>query len=642
MKRSLIRVLSTDRFYRQRRPIIAVVELGLIALSQYLACWLRFDGDIPPWVADLQIQTLPWLLFCRGLIFIPFRLYEGLWRYTGLWDLRNIVAGVCTSSAVFYALTVWELGYRRFPRSVYFVDALLLIFLMGGIRLTRRLHRELMHARHEKRVLIVGAGDAGEMIVRDMKSSSHYDGEPIGFIDDDRMKVGRRIHGVPVLGTMSEIPAIIADTKPDEVLVAIPSARPRLVREIVRSFEPYKTPIKTLPSLREIMDGTVTVSQIRHLRIEDLLSRAPVGLDQKPLEQLVRDKPILVTGAGGSIGSELCRQIAALKPRRLFMLDRYENSLHELHEALRDGSSGATIMPIIADVTDAHRVDAIFEQYRPAIVFHAAAHKHVPLMEGNVCEAVKNNVRGTRLMAQTAARHGAERFILISTDKAVNPTSVMGTTKAVAEGVLRQMSGSGRTTYAAVRFGNVLGSNGSVVRKFVRQIESGGPVTVTHPEMRRYFMLISEAVQLVLHAAAMADDGALFVLDMGDQIRIVDMARDLIRLSGLVPEEEIRIEFVGLRPGEKLFEELSYAEETVQPSAIEKILRVTSTDLCVANRFWSQIAALEHSAGEGDSAGTLAGLREIVPSFSPSSEHVGDDPRHALGWADVRQCSSKV
>jgi FlaA1/EpsC-like NDP-sugar epimerase len=612
--------------YRFRRSIIATIELGLIVLSKYLACWLRFDGDVPDWVATLQVETMPWLLLTRGLVFIPFRLYEGLWRYTGLWDLRNLIAGVVTSSAVFYGVTVWGLGYRRFPRSVYVVDALLLIFLMGGLRLTRRLYRELVTVRREKRVLIFGAGDAGEMIVRDMKNNPFYGAEPIGFLDDDPDKTGMRIHGVPVLGTRDALAAMIRQTLPNEILVAIPSADPSVVRGIVRVCEPFKIPITTLPSLRDIIDGSVTVSEIRGLRIEDLLSRAPVGLDPEPLRRLISGKCVLVTGAGGSIGSELSRQICELQPRSLLLLDRYENTLHSVFEDASARHRPLEIEPVIADVTDARRIDDVFSEAHADIVFHTAAHKHVPMMEFNACEAVKNNVRGTRVVMTAAAMHGVEKMILISSDKAVNPVSVMGATKAVAERMIQHMDHTSATSFAAVRFGNVLGSNGSVVPKFIEQIKLGGPVTVTHPAITRYFMLIPEAVQLVLYAATLAQTGGLFVLDMGEQMKVLDLARDLIRLSGFVPEE-IPIEFVGLRPGEKLHEELIGKDEWGERSAVEKIHRVCTGRKDSGEIFWSQLSSLEQTAERGDRMEVLALLEQIVPNFRPA-EAMDSRPHH--------------
>jgi FlaA1/EpsC-like NDP-sugar epimerase len=602
---------------RYRRVLVVGLHMTLIAASNYYAFSLRFDGHIPDTEFHLFSRTLPWLIAIRAISFLPLKLYEGLWRYTGIWDLRNILVGVASSSAVFFVLVHPIFGLDNYPRSIVFIDSLLLVCFMAGARLGRRIYRELEHVDHGNRMLIFGAGDAGEMIVRDMRNNAHHDYEPVGFVDDDLRKVGARIHGVPVLGTRRELSRIVETHQPHEVLVAMPSASAAIVREVVRALEPYKIPIKTLPNLRDIMDGRLLVSQIRSLQIEDLLARPAVGLNTAPLEHLVKGKRVLVTGAGGSIGSELCYQIAQLGLEALTLYDRYENSLFAVANNLARRNGHCVVHTVVGDVTDRKRLDDVMMERRPAIVFHAAAHKHVPLMEGNPCEAVKNNVFGTRTMMEAAARHNVERFVLISTDKAVNPTSVMGTTKRVAELLVQAMSQQGRTAYLAVRFGNVLASNGSVVPTFVEQIKAGGPVTVTHPDMRRYFMLIPEAVQLVLHAAALAEAGAVYVLEMGDQVKLVDMARNLIRLSGFVPDKEIPIVFTGLRPGEKLFEELVGDDERSEPCGVEKILRVRPRTAARLDQLSVQIAELERLAVDGDIAGTLRKLGCIVPAFQP-------------------------
>ncbi|MBZ5558484.1 MAG: polysaccharide biosynthesis protein [Acidobacteriia bacterium] len=600
---------------RYRRVLVVGLHIALIVLSNYFAFWLRFDGQIPNTEFGLLLDMLPWLIAIRAISFLPFRLYEGLWRYASIWDLRNIVAGVATSSAVFFVFAHSILGLTRYPRSVFLIDALLLVCFMGGARLGRRIYRELAHVDRDKRVLIYGAGDAGEMIVRDMKNNAYYDYEPIGFVDDDPRKTGARIHGVAVLGTRMALPSIIEAHRPHEVLVAMPSAGAATIREVVRALEPYKVAIKTLPGLPDVMDGRLLVSQIRNLKIEDLLARAPVGLDTAPLSRLIKGKRVLVTGAGGSIGSELCRQIAQLEPETLTLYERYENGLFAVANDLATRNLRCTVQSLVGDITDRNRLDTVMDACRPAIIFHAAAHKHVPLMEGNPCEAVKNNVIGTRTVMEVAASHGVERFILISSDKAVNPSSVMGTTKRVAELLVQAMNRQGRTAFLAVRFGNVLASNGSVVLTFMEQIKAGGPVTVTHPDMRRYFMLISEAVQLVLNAAALAEAGAVYVLEMGDQVKLVDMARNLIRLSGFVPDEEIPIVFTGLRPGEKLFEEIAGDDERAEPSGLEKVLRVRPLASRSFDAITVQIDKLERLATDGDVPGTLRQLGQIVPAF---------------------------
>jgi FlaA1/EpsC-like NDP-sugar epimerase len=589
------------------RPLALALQLGLVVASNRLAFLLRFDADVPHWANEAFWWTLPWLVAIRAVTFIPFKLYEGLWRYTSLYDLRAIAGGVGVSSLMFFLFTQTPVGPTLYPRSIFVVDALLLTLLLGGVRMSRRLSAELSRSKPEKRVLIFGAGDAGELIVRDMKHSpSSY--QPVGFIDDDASKLGHRIHGVPVLGTREDLPRILKRCQPDEVLLALPRAEPATVRSIVRSLEPFRIPIKTLPKLRDLIDGKTELSQIRSLAVEDLLARAPVGLDPGPVKHLIAGRRVLVTGAGGSIGSELCRQIATLKPASLVMVERYENGLHAIRMELEDAFKQFGLHPVIGDVTDAVRVREVMQQYQPEIVFHAAAHKHVPLMEENPCEAIKNNVRGTRLLAEAAEESGVDRFILISTDKAVNPTSVMGASKRLAELVVQSHAVASGTSFAVVRFGNVLASNGSVVPRFLDQIKKGGPVTITHPEIRRFFMLIPEAVQLVLHAAAQAQSGATYVLEMGEQVKLLDMARDLIRLSGFVPEEEIPITFVGLRPGEKLFEELVGRDEDVGPSAVEKIRRVTSRTQ-PPDDFAPALARIESAAADGSRDAVLSALR---------------------------------
>jgi FlaA1/EpsC-like NDP-sugar epimerase len=610
----LTRVLAAGKVLHGL-PFVVAVHWVLIALAAYLACWLRFDGDVPPHIVAVYLRTLPWVIVIRSLIFLPFGLYDGLWKYTGIWDLSRIVLAVLTSAVVLYAPIYSPLGPEGFPRSIVIIDSLLLISFLGGVRLIRRVVQTVPRSVAGHRVLIWGAGDAGEMIVREMHRDGSYD--PVGFIDDNPAKVGRAIHGVTVLGTANELARIIDAAQPQEVLVAIPSARAAAVRDILQRLEPFKLPITTLPDLKDLVNGKVGVKQIRPLAIEDLLPRSPVTLRVSDVQALVKGKRVLVTGAGGSIGSELCRQIVALEPAHLILYERYENSLYTVTNDLSDKAPAGSICPVIGDVTDADRVDAVFSRYRPHLVFHAAAHKHVPLMETNPCEAVKNNVGGTRMVADASRRHGVERFVLISTDKAANPSSIMGATKRVAEMIVQAMSDGSRTRFVAVRFGNVLGSNGSVIPRMVEQIRSGGPVTVTHPEIRRYFMLIPEAVELVLQAAVLARGRETFVLDMGEQMRIVDMAKNLIRLSGFVPDVQIPIKFVGLRPGEKLVEELVGEGETLEPSEVPKIFRVgwPHTD---ASRLGEQVEAAVSHARLGQEAETIAHLLAIVPTFSRS------------------------
>ncbi len=485
-----------------RRALVVLFELVLVLVANYAAFWLRFDGDIPELYFSGWASVVPVVLLLRVVAFVLFNLFQGLWRYTSVWDLRNIIVAVLLSSGAYFAVATFVLD-SPYPRSIPIIDSLLLIFLMGGVRLSRRIYRELGWKGPSATILIYGAGDAGEMVVRDMRNNPSFSKRPIGFVDDNDGKVGTRIHGVQVLGTRSDLPAIMERTRPDEVLVAMPSADDGELRSVVKLLEPFKATIKTLPNLRDVLDGEIEVSQIRSLAFADLLPRIPVGFDQTSVRELIAGQRVMVTGAGGSIGSELCRQVAAMTPEQLLLFERYENSLYAIDQELCSNTVGIDIVPLVGDVSDRDSVASALDEYHPQIVFHAAAHKHVPLMEFRPSEAVKNNVVGTRILAEEAIRTGVERFILISSDKAADPSSVMGATKRVAELIVQNLASAGKTRFSVVRFGNVLGSNGSVVPLFQDQIQNGGPVTVTHPDVRRYFMLIPEAVQLVLQTATL-------------------------------------------------------------------------------------------------------------------------------------------
>ncbi|NGZ11891.1 MAG: NAD-dependent epimerase/dehydratase family protein [Nitrospira sp. LK70] len=600
---------------RWRKPIIVVLDVVLIILANYFAFVLRYDGSIPEGEIHTFEQTVLALVAIRVVAFVLFGLNEGLWRYTSIWDLQNIIGGVLTSTVIFYGWVHWAMGIYSYPRSIFAIDAMLLIGFLAGIRLPSRVLRDKSVFQKKRKVLVIGAGDSGERVVREMKTRPLFNCQPIGFVDDNVNLLNQRIHGVRVLGTVQDLPKLVEGLKPEVVVVAVPNVTPGFLRDLVIKLEPYNVSIKTLPAKEELLADQSTVSQIRNISIPDLLARAPIDLDNKATRQMVRGKCVLITGAGGSIGSELARQIALFEPKSLLLYERHENSLYNIHKELDDRGLSVTIVPLIGDVTDTKRLYAVLEQYRPQILFHAAAHKHVPLVELNPLEAVKNNCIGTRVTAEAASLYGVEQFVHISTDKAVNPSSVMGATKRVAELIIQDIARTSRTRFLMVRFGNVLGSSGSVLLRFQEQIRAGGPVTVTHREIRRYFMLIPEAVQLVLQAATIGEQGHIYILDMGEQIKVLDIARSMIRLSGLIPGKDIPIQFVGLRPGEKLYEELVGEGEIAVRSSLEKVLQIRTISQLDFEEFREKLSALEAASNRDETSVLLERLKEIVPMF---------------------------
>lgn len=601
-----------------RSLVVIGIQLALIMAANLTAFELRFDADIPPRHKSMMWMYLPLVLLVFGSGLWIFGIQRGLWRYVGLHDLGRIFWGSLAGATVFYGVTNLLLGNTGYPRSIIILTGLLSGLYLAGIRLAVRWFREWLQIAGPvaRRVLVVGAGNAGELLVRDMLSDSGYNCKPVAFVDDDPVKRKMKIHGIPVAGRIADIKAVAERFGTHEIIVAIPSASTAVKQAILASSEGCTVPIKILPSVKRLLDDPVSLQQVRPMRLEDLLQREPIETDRQELYPLIEGRTVLVTGAGGSIGSELCRQIAQYQPKSLVLFEQYENSLHALLLELRVAFPDVGVLPVVGDVTMSDRVSEVFRQTGPDLVFHAAAHKHVPLMELNPKEAVRNNILGTRVVAEAALRAGVDRFVLISTDKAVNPSSVMGVTKRVAEHVVQGVSHKGMTKFTVVRFGNVLGSNGSVVPLFAEQIRKGGPVTVTDPEIKRFFMTIPEAVQLVLQASVVGQGGEVFVLDMGEQIRIVDLARNMIVLSGLVPDKDIAITYTGLRLGEKLYEELFEAGEEVAATSHPKINRAIGTPLPAGDLDrWMEELSDKLSGSDDDEL--LQDLKRLVPSFQP-------------------------
>jgi FlaA1/EpsC-like NDP-sugar epimerase len=606
----------------KRGVLLGLGDALLLALALYLAFLIRFEGKIP----QTHFSNLGFIIIVALTLKIPifylFRLYRMSWAYVSFHELLDVFKAVTLSSiALGTFFFLWGGSVTILPRSVLMLDYLLTLFLIGGFRSARRIYQGWRGGFYKegRRVLIVGAGDAGEQIVRAMLSEQRSRYFPVGFVDDDPAKQGITIHGVRVLGTRQEIPQLVQQHEVEELLIAMPSVSSKIIRETVElGRRAGLKDIKILPGFHELVTGRVGLTDIRSLQLEDLLGREPVRLDMREIEAYLKDKTVLVTGAAGSIGSELCRQIVKFHPQLLIALDQDESGLFAIHNELSQRFPNTKLASVIADIRDTCKIEWIFEYYRPRVVFHAAAYKHVPLMEAHPDEAVKNNIFGTLIVAEAAQRTRVEKFVLISTDKAVNPTSVMGATKRVAEIILQALNGQGPTKFVSVRFGNVLGSRGSVIPIFQEQIKRGGPVTVTHEEMKRYLMVTSEAVLLVLQAGALGQGGEVFVLDMGEPVRIVDLAREMIRLSGYEPDRDIPIVFIGPRPGEKFFEELLTAEEGTIATKHEKIFVARTSAPSSPTHLWQQLHKLKKLAEQGALAEIIQILQELVPTYKPT------------------------
>jgi FlaA1/EpsC-like NDP-sugar epimerase len=603
-----------------------VLDALILALADIAGLLIRFDMAVPRDAVTSTLYAMVFTIPLRVLILAAFGMYQRLWQYSSVRDLIVVTSAVSSSYLASMAMVMISSRFS-WSRGAALISYMVALGFVGASRLHMRLRAEF--ANHKAAngkangtdssgctVLIVGAGSAGAMVAKELGSHPEMGRRAVGFVDDAPEKIGSVLLGLPVLGTRCQIGEVVRDHKVKEVIIAMPSAPGKVIRATLDACKDLKVTIKTLPGVYELVDGKVSVKQLRDIQIEDLLGREPVDLDLDQIGAYLAGQTVLVTGAGGSIGSEICRQITRFKPKSIILLGHGENSIFEIEQELSRRHSGQHAVAVIADVRDEHRIDRVFEEYKPEVVFHAAAHKHVPLMEANPEEALTNNVFGTRNVARAADKHGAKRFVMISTDKAVNPVSVMGMSKRVAEMVVQSIGAASRTKFMAVRFGNVLGSRGSVVPMFRKQIAEGGPVTVTHPDMTRYFMTIPEAVQLVIQAGAMGQGGEIFVLDMGEPVKITRLAEEIIRLSGMEPGKDIEIVYTGVRPGEKLFEEILTTEEVAASTRHRKIFvaRDAEADVETSSVAMGDIAAaLDAAEGPEQARETLVDfLRSCV------------------------------
>lgn len=610
---------AQNRFVAHRKVLILVSQAALFVLTFYSAFLLRFDFSPDAAARSFFWKTVGVVLVLKLVFFYAFGLMRGWWQYVGMSDLLDISKATISSSAILIAIVQlgsWPLG---FPRSVLLLDMALTILATGGARFAVRAYTDgVQHYAAQKHTLIVGAGVAGGVIARELLRNPALDYKPVGFLDDNRSKKGIKIHGIKVLGTTDALSSMIERHSVSCVVIAIPSATGEQIQRIVGKCRECRVDFKILPPLSERLDRPSLVNQLRSVRVEDLLGRKPVHLDVDIISEKLQENVVLVTGAAGSIGSELVRQVAKFSPREVVLFDRSENDLFKLGMELSSKLPELRFTPVVGDILDVGLLREVFALHRPHFVFHAAAYKHVPMMERNCFQAVSNNVFGTYNVALIARQYGVEQFVLISSDKAVNPTNIMGTTKRVAELIILGLQKT-HTRFCAVRFGNVLGSNGSVLPIFEQQIAKGGPVTVTHPEAKRYFMTIPEASQLVLQASAMGQGGEVFVLDMGEPMKITDLATNLIRLSGFEPGREIKIAFTGLRPGEKLFEELSFEQEGIKPTSHDKI-RVFDGGEVRFEQVGAWLEALSAAVEAKNVHQLVQTLQTMVPEYSPSEE----------------------
>lgn len=613
--------LMRDNQLLLKRAALIIYDLCAVVASGILALLIRFELDysaIPGYYIGPCLKHSWIMMILTVSVFFAFRLYSSLWTYAGAAEFLNVILASIVSSMI--QIAVYAFLNIRMPRSYYLLYAGILVVLVFISRYSYRALRGIysrmyqVHGEEQRRVMVVGAGAAGNALIKEIVSSQHVNKKVVCVIDDASDKIGGYIHSVKIMGNRYEIPRLAKQLGIDEIILAMPTASPKEIKSILDICKETGCELKRLPGIYQLVNGDVSVAKLKEVDVNDLLGREPIQVDLSSILDYVSGKTILVTGGGGSIGSELCRQIAGHSPKRLIMVDIYENTTYDIQNELRRTFPELELVVLIASVRNTKRMDLIFEKYRPDIVYHAAAHKHVPLMEDSPNEAVKNNVLGTWKVVQAADKWGVKRFVMISTDKAVNPTNIMGATKRICEMIIQTYNKHSKTEFVAVRFGNVLGSNGSVIPLFKKQIESGGPVTVTHPDIIRYFMTIPEAVSLVLQAGAYAKGGEIFILDMGEPVKIVDLARNLILLSGHKPDEDIKIEFTGLRPGEKLYEEMLMAEEGMQDTA-NKMIHIGKPIQMDSEKFMEQLEQLkDYVVQEPEDIRRV--VKEIVPTYT--------------------------
>jgi FlaA1/EpsC-like NDP-sugar epimerase len=627
-----------SQFYNRHFYIVLAADLVIFVMTFVGAYLLRFDFVLEPFYRTQILSLLPFLLPGKIVIFFLFGMYRGMWRYTGLNDLWRLVQANLLAMLFYFSATLYIHGFHGIPRSVFLLDAMLTLLLCGGLRMSIRLVYAGTHSQRllpsifpkvsnlrpsKKTVIIIGAGGAGEKMLREIIDNSHLNYHVVGFLDDNNTKWGRSLHGFKVFGGTEMLPQILMQNKIDEVLIAIPCATGAQMGRIVEICKNCEAHYRTLPEIGAIIAGKVSIKSLRDVKYEDLLRRPPVTLDKTEVSRYLQGKRVLVTGAGGSIGSALCRQIIQFDPEELILVDAGEENLFNIQMELHHELKFLRYRCILCRVQHQTLMDDVFQQYRPQIVYHAAAYKHVPLIEENPWEAIYNNVMGSQVVMKLSLKYGVERFVLVSTDKAVRPTSVMGASKRLAELIMQSLQGND-TRFMAVRFGNVLGSSGSVLPLFRRQIEHGGPITVTHPEVTRYFMTIPETSQLILQAGGLGDGGEIFILEMGTAVKIAKMAEELVRLSGKIPGKDVDIVFTGLRKGEKLYEELITQDEGVVSTNFEtiKVLRSDSWNGRKNQADFSQwldrvLEDLYRIAGTLDASAIKTKLKEVLPEYVP-------------------------